>query len=157
MREMTVKAGFGIGRPVPESVRTKLLDNLQELTSALTDVAAPREGPDAGEIEDLIRARARRAKHFNSALFADPAWDMLLYLYAAELGQRRVTVTKLGLASRVPPTTALRWLTSLQEEGLVQRQSDPLDGRRIFISLTDAGTSAMTAFFKDLPFALRVL
>ena len=157
MREMTARAGFQTARPVSESVRTKLLENLQELTSALTEVAAPRQGPDAGEIEDLLRARARRAKHFNSDLFADPAWDMLLELYAAELGQRRVSVTSLGLASGVPPTTALRWLTTLVSEGLVQRQNDPLDGRRIYISLTDAGISAMTAYFKDPPSALRVL
>ena len=157
MREMTAKAAFGTGRPVSESARTKLLENLQELTSALAQVAAPREGPDAGEVEDLMRARRRRARHFNSDLFADPAWDMLLKLYAAELGQRRVSITKLGLASGVPATTALRWLTTLQKEGLIQRQSDPLDGRRIYVSLTDAGSRAMTAYFQDLPAGLSVL
>jgi DNA-binding MarR family transcriptional regulator len=88
-----------------------------------------------------------RAKFFKAELFADPAWDMLLDLYRAELDQYRVSVTSLCTASGVPTSTALRWLRALEEEGLITRRQDPLDGRRTFVALTTAAVGSMNAYF----------
>ena len=157
MKQTTIESSFGNARPVPESTRTKLLEGLQDLVSTLTPAGKSTDAPDAGEIEDLIRARSRRLKHFSARLFADPAWDMLLELYAAELGQRRVSVTSLGIASGSPATTALRWMTTLQQEGLVDREDDPLDGRRSYVKLSQAGSKAMADYFTNVPPGLSTL
>lgn len=103
--------------------------------------------PSSDSVRDILRARARRADFFSARLFADPAWDMLLELYAAELDQTRISVGTLCLGSRVPATTGIRWIYTLEREGLINRDADPLDRRRFFVSLSPAASDAMTAYF----------
>jgi hypothetical protein len=43
-----------------------------------------------------------REQFFGPDLFADPAWDILLDLYAARLEQQRVAVSSLCIAAAVP-------------------------------------------------------
>jgi len=102
---------------------------------------------DAGVIRDLIRARRLRDELFGPGLFADPAWDILLDLSAAQLEGRPVAVSSLCIAAAVPATTALRWIKQLTEAGLLQRVADPADGRRVFIELTERAAAKMTSYF----------
>ncbi|MEI9850601.1 MAG: MarR family transcriptional regulator [Sphingomonas sp.] len=95
----------------------------------------------------MIRARRLRGQFFRSDLFADPAWDMLLDLYAAHLERRRVSVSSLCIAAAVPPTTALRWIGSLHDAGMFERQADPSDRRRAYIALSLKGLEGMRGFF----------
>ena len=106
---------------------------------------------DEAFIRRILRARLDRNRFFPSHLFADPAWDMLLDLYAAELGQQRVSVCSLCAAANVPTTTALRWIASLEREGLVERNPDPLDARRFFLSLSGKASQAMAQYFAETP------
>ena len=106
---------------------------------------------EAKWVRNLLRARARRCDFIRPNLFSDPAWDMLLALYAAELEQVRLTIAGLTRASRVPATTALRWMEALLREGLIQRKNNPLDGRQIFVELSPNGVQAMKAYFANLP------
>lgn len=82
--------------------------------------------------------RARKQIFENSGLFGEPAWDILLDLYVAELRERRVSVSDACLASGVPPTTALRWLALLEEANLVERHKDPHDARRVHLELSES-------------------
>ena len=102
--------------------------------------------PRAEDLRAILRQRRLRNRFFDPALFADPAWDMLLDLMAARLEGESVSVTSLCIASAVPSTTALRWIRTLIDSGLVQRRADPADGRRIHISLTDPAALAMSAY-----------
>jgi hypothetical protein len=109
------------------------------------------EGPEppeanAQEIRAVIRARRLRAQFFAGELFADPAWDMLLDLFAAWLEQRQVSVSSLCIAAAVPPTTALRWIGTLHDAGLFERQADPSDRRRAYIALSAKGIDGMRNF-----------
>ncbi|OHD01399.1 MAG: transcriptional regulator [Sphingomonadales bacterium RIFCSPLOWO2_12_FULL_63_15] len=104
-------------------------------------------GISATQVRDLLRARRIRADFLPGDLFADPAWDMLLDLLAARLEQERVSVSSLCIAAAVPPTTALRWIRTLTAKGLVERQADPQDGRRIFIALAQDAADAMIRWF----------
>ena len=103
----------------------------------------------AGQIRAMIRARRLRDQFFQGELFADPAWDMLLDLMAARLEQRRVAVSSLCIAAAVPPTTALRWIKTLCEQGLFVRVADPQDGRRVFIELSDATAAGLEACLRS--------
>jgi DNA-binding MarR family transcriptional regulator len=106
---------------------------------------------EAMYVRDLLLARAHRGKHFKGGLFSDPAWDILLELYYAELTQKRFSVSSLGVVAGVPPTTVIRWIEALRQEDLIVRRPDPLDGRRVFIALSGAGAEAMKSYFDSLP------
>ena len=101
-------------------------------------------------VRKVIEARAARRRFFDSELFADPAWDMLLELYALDGEQRRTSISKLSVGAAIPPTTALRWLDKLHSEGLIEREADRLDARRVWIKLSDEGVAAMTAYLGEL-------
>lgn len=103
--------------------------------------------PDPRAVRSTIRARRLRDQHFASELFADPAWDMLLDLYAARLEGRRVSVSSLCIAASVPPTTALRWIGTMHDAQLFGREPDPTDRRRAHITLTDRAAAAMRGYF----------
>lgn len=106
---------------------------------------------DLLHLRELQQLRLRRREHFNAKLFADPAWDILLELYAAEVSQRRIFIGRLCKLSGMPGTTALRWLDTLEREGLIARRNDPLDGRRKFVELTEEGSNAMRGYLSSLP------
>lgn len=103
-------------------------------------------GIEPGQIRAAIRARRLRDQFFEGGLFADPAWDMLLDLFAAHLEHARVSVSSLCIAAAVPPTTALRWITTMREAGLLERQGDPFDRRRAFVVLTETALAAMRRY-----------
>lgn len=102
----------------------------------------------AAEIRATIRARRLRSQFFEGELFADPAWDMLLDLFAATLERRRVSVSSLCMAAAVPPTTALRWIATMHEHGLFERQADPADRRRAYIALSAKGLEGMRGYVR---------
>ena len=106
----------------------------------------PAPDIDAAEIRAVIRARRLRNQFFGTELFADPAWDMLLDLFAASLEKRRVSVSSLCIAAAVPPTTALRWIGTMHEAGLFGREADPGDRRRAYIVLSDKALQGMRAY-----------
>jgi hypothetical protein len=123
----------------------------ERMANVRTDVLAFRSetdvaDTDAHEIRRVIRARRMRSEFFVGDLFADPAWDMLLDLYAAELEHRQISVSSLCIAAAVPPTTALRWIGTLHEAGLFDRKADPNDRRRAYIALSDTARQGMERY-----------
>ncbi|MEW9855271.1 hypothetical protein [Novosphingobium sp. M1R2S20] len=106
--------------------------------------------PDPRLVRRMIRHRQSRNRYFDSQLFADPAWDMLLDLTAARAEQSRVSVTSLCIASGVPPTTALRWIGQMVEQGLFVRVGDVTDRRRAFIELSDSCVDSMARYFAEV-------
>ena len=134
-----------------------LRDRLGAALRIADQLSGPPEAPFGNHsvteryIRVMIKLRRHRDSFFGNELFADPAWDMLLELYASALGQLRVTVSSLCLAAAVPATTALRWITLLEAEGLIERRPDPIDGRRKFISLSEKALDAMNGYFRTVP------
>jgi len=117
------------------------------------DFERPANGDPCDEafIRGILKARLARGRYFPSDLFTDPAWDMLLGLYAAELGQQRVSVSSHCITANVPATTALRWIAFLERERLIDRRADPLDGRRYFLSLSAKASNALAQYFSETP------
>lgn len=106
--------------------------------------------PDPRLVRRIIRQRQLRARFFDGDLFADPAWDILLDLTAARAEHARVSITSLCIASGVPPTTALRWISQMVDSGLLLRVEDEIDRRRAFVTLTDQAADAMARYFAEL-------
>jgi DNA-binding MarR family transcriptional regulator len=104
----------------------------------------------AKQVRRMLRQRRMREQYFPADLFADPAWDMLLDLYAARLERQPVSVSSLCIAAAVPATTALRWIKTMTDAGLFVREADPHDGRRIFIALAEGACDALARYFEAL-------
>lgn len=135
-------------------------DFREHLTSALRTVDQVASVPASRlpdqpvteiDIRVMLKLRRNRDQFFDGALFADPAWDILLELYAAMLGQLRISVGSLCSGAAVPGTTALRWISMLEGKGLIERKADSMDGRRFYLSLSSAGLDAMASYFKTVP------
>jgi hypothetical protein len=102
-----------------------------------------------GTVREVIRLRRLRSRFFDDGLFADPAWDMMLDLLQAEIGQLRVPVSSLCIAAAVPATTALRWLKKMVSDGLFVRRPDVQDGRRVWVELSPPTSAALRSYFAE--------
>jgi len=106
--------------------------------------------PDPRMVRRIIAGRQARTRFFDGALFADPAWDMLLDLTAAHGEGQNVSVTSLCIAADVPATTALRWLKQMVDTGIFRRIADETDRRRAFIALSESSLEAMSRYFAEV-------
>lgn len=93
--------------------------------------------------------RSRRAEYFPEELFAEPAWDILLELYAFELVGRSVTERELTERIPVPGSVSIRWLKLLDALSLVTRKVDVVDRTQLRIELTSKALNALDAYFSD--------
>jgi DNA-binding MarR family transcriptional regulator len=69
--------------------------------------------------------------------FADPCWDMMLDLFAAQAANVDVPISSLVAGAMVPQTTALRRIRRLVSAGEFIALADPRDGRRTYLRLSD--------------------
>ena len=101
--------------------------------------------------------RRKRAAIFGNAdLFGEPAWDILLDLFIADGEGKSVSVSSACIGSAAPATTGLRWLGVLADEGLILREPDPEDHRRVLVRLTSKGKQGMQRFFEAVEAGLHV-
>lgn len=142
----------------PDQLVDAQLEALQQQIDLLRErlVSAPARPSSADKsilkalVAEILRSRRRREKIFGADLFGEPAWDILLELYAAELTHQNLSVSDACYASAVPHTTALRWIAKLENDGWVTRVYDPCDGRRCWLMLSDQGSDKMRRFVTDL-------
>lgn len=92
--------------------------------------------------------RRLRKENFPGTVFGEPAWDILLDLFANGLQGKFVSITSACIAADVPATTGLRWVSILEKEGLVRKTPDANDRRRSWVGLTQLGFEKMAAHFK---------
>jgi len=150
------------GRASRENELTKLeleklqtqLDQLRAKLSSAPEEDVPAKAGDelvlAQLSKEIVRSRRRRDRMFDADLFGEPAWDILLELYAAQCLQEKLSVSSVCFVSAVPPTTALRWLVKLEQEGWVRREGDALDARRYWVFLTEKGSVAMRRCLSEM-------
>ena len=98
------------------------------------------------KVRRLLAARRIRERQLGEDLFADPAWDLLLEGFAADLGRRRVTVSELCQASNVPASVALRWLRKLEQDGWFIRPDSGDECETI--ELTAEGSVRLRRYFE---------
>jgi MarR family transcriptional regulator, temperature-dependent positive regulator of motility len=108
------------------------------------DVRFDTENRHLRRAKTLYHARRRRdAAAGIGGLFGEPAWDILLDVFIAQKSRREIQVSSVCIEAGVPSTTILRWLARLEQEGLIYRASDNVDGRRRYVRLTEAGDAMM--------------
>lgn len=120
-------------------------DPVRSRSFAVTDDAPPTSmpmhqppSPYAALVTNILQARAQFSDLFDASLFSDPAYDMLLTLFTAGEDGRTMTTNSCCAASRVPRTTALRWIKLLTARGHVIAVDDPNDRRQTLLRLSPA-------------------
>jgi DNA-binding MarR family transcriptional regulator len=113
------------------------------------DPGIPIQEVSPAWIHAMLHARRRREEIISKGIFNDPAWDLLLVLYAARLANDRTRVTDLCRLAGIPDATALRWIEKLEQESLVLRNPDEADRRQVFIELSPRGFALMNNFFRE--------
>ena len=128
----------------------------------MTDSARRLHNPDQGtnraQIPPVLLARARQARRLRATMSAflpqdllvDPAWDMMIDLFIAAGTGERLCVKDLILLSGESPASAMRRIDRLQQAALLARHADPKDHRRVHVTLTDTGQTAMAAMLEHL-------
>lgn len=143
MSQLNIREDFAFHQPAAAS-------DLANIDPALSDVSQRTVYADIVAIRQAMKSRSLRNRFFNPKLFSDPAWDMLLELSAASIVGRRTTLTRLVNRTGIPMTTVMRWIVTLEREGLVTRFADRLDRRQIFLELTPRAHSALASYFNEI-------
>jgi DNA-binding MarR family transcriptional regulator len=120
---------------------------------AMVQKPAPSQSPTQEQLLQLatwmFHARKRREKFFHPGLFGEAAWDVLLALYIMDEHGPRLTIGTVSRVADVPTATILRWLQTLEDQGLVARQPHPHDRRSVLIRVAPKGREAMETYLSE--------
>jgi len=119
----------------------RLAARLSALTGEVGEDAFPAPTPEVVRL--VLGIRLLWFDHFGVDL-GEPARNMLLALYAAQLEGRWLGPTRLAKAAAVPLATALRWIEMLRERGLVDATPEPRHRWRL--TLTADAINAIDAY-----------
>jgi DNA-binding MarR family transcriptional regulator len=120
------------------------------LVAALESIHSLKSGEKIrySSLRDLeIQLRKMRYIHFPRGYFSDVAWDILLDLDKFAESGAECAITDIGVESRIPLATILRYLSKLENDGFIRRTPDKRDLRRSIVSLTDDGRRALDRTF----------
>jgi DNA-binding MarR family transcriptional regulator len=132
------------------------IDEIVELEAELLNATGYRQ-PGRGELcrlaGKIYDARRMRERILDQRLFGEPAWDMLLALYALPSRGEMLRPSYLAFAANVPSATGIRWERILTKRGLIERGPRELAPRRQFVRLTEEGRSLMERYLTRLYFS----
>jgi hypothetical protein len=113
----------------------------------------PTDAPAAAveEARRHYRLRRLRDREFGPTLFGEPAWDLLLDLYIAASDPRLVSVMSASIAASVSMQDTSRWLTLLEEHGLVDRLHSGPEMSRTTVTLSQRAFDQMTRLLNERP------
>jgi DNA-binding MarR family transcriptional regulator len=97
---------------------------------------------------ELLSLRRKRERVFPRAMFGEPAWEILLLLYA--LGSRQ-TIGRLAELACASKSTTIRWIDYLEGQQLITRQPHPTDKRAVYAELTDKARKAVQLYLSGSP------
>ena len=98
-----------------------------------------------------MEMRQLRHRFFNPAMFGEPAFDMLLALYATEARPPMVSLRELSPLIGVSEYSAARSLKFLVREGLALSVGGDGDRGATQAAITSKGRMAMDGYLKALP------
>ena len=117
--------------------------------ATVTPVRADNDGdPLLKRARTILENRRKRDAIFGAQMFSEPAWEILLTLYADQPGRRHTQSTVID-ASGTSKTTALRWIDYLLDQDLVRREDHPTDKRQKFVSLSGKGRELLELYLSE--------
>ncbi|MDI1296430.1 MAG: ArsR family transcriptional regulator [bacterium] len=140
-------------RVAPSQEAIDLVVALQRCLSqvhARQDDPAVLDGKGGEQLATLTRyveARRVRAVLIGQNLFADPAWDILLLLYKAELEGQALTLEQLSETLRLSMSVTVGQVGVMERRGLLdEHQSSPNSRRRRSLCLSPLAVDAMSSW-----------
>lgn len=114
------------------------------IVATVTPISPPASAQFPGNLLNtarfLLESRRRRDRAFDTGLFSDPAWDILLAAYVCEAEGGTLTARALCDSARIPAPSALRWTRLLLDTGLLEAEETvSSDIMRIPLRLSGAG------------------
>lgn len=100
-----------------------------------------------GHIRSILKIRRGRCEIFGEGLFSDPAWDILLELLAARLGNRKLTLSELNEVA--PESVVARWIAALEERGLLVCELNQFRPDAFWVALSDDCAGRMVRFLSN--------
>jgi len=140
----------------------RLSDQVNRVAQSLAELATgdAADAADFGEtgemdvsqeaVAGLIRSRTKRSSYLGTDLFADPVWDILLFLLHAEIEQRAVSASSASLATGLPETVARRWLDTMVHRRLITVKGDPDPGQGEEVKLMPEVSRSMRRYFREV-------
>lgn len=132
------------------------VDLVVALQRCLTNFHARTEEPAIldGEAEEqraalsrYLEARKMRAMLLGQNLFSDPAWDILLALFQAELEGSDMTLEKLSETLHLSLSIVVGQVGAMERRGLlVENRTSPNSRRRRAVRLSPLATDAMASW-----------
>lgn len=108
------------------------------------------DNEDAGQAASLARyveARRVRAMLFGQNLFSDPAWDILLLLFQADLEGGSLSLEQLSETLRLSMNVTLGHVGLMERRGLLaEHRTSPNSRRRRSMRLTPLAIDAMSSW-----------
>jgi hypothetical protein len=105
----------------------------------------------------IISHRRLRDRMFGDGnLFGEPAWEIMLDLFIATAEGKPISVSSACIGSAGPSTTALRYLTAMDEQLLIERFKHETDSRVMNVRLSDAAMKKMGAILSEIPETLEI-
>jgi DNA-binding MarR family transcriptional regulator len=105
--------------------------------------AAPTLDPPAPTVEEVAAALRTAAGNLYRRLKQSPIEGEATLAETSTLGRLErngpATSSDLARADRISPQSMGVTVAALEERGLIERSRDPLDGRRVVLSITEAG------------------
>lgn len=134
---------FSINSPIEIEFQSK---NFSKINRTVDSLAAARH---------VISGRKIRNSTFGAPIFGEPSWDILLDLFDARQTMEVRSMKAVSVAAQAPLTTTLRYVECLSNAGLVEKLSDPVDGRRTLVRLSERGEKlicrALEKSFQNFP------
>jgi DNA-binding MarR family transcriptional regulator len=110
----------------------------------------PSDAALVAQANSMLAERRMRRQFLPAELFHEPAWDMLLALFASRDDRLPMNIKALVSMSDAPVTTSQRWIEHLHKLKLIDRVIDPTDRRRVEISLSHAGDQQLRSYLRAL-------
>lgn len=104
----------------------------------------------ASQARILFQRRRDRDTLFSEfSLFGEPAWDMLIVLFIAAEEDREINLDSLCLEIALTAPTALRWISVLEANGLIERSTDLINISNTIISISTNAKDNMELYCKS--------
>lgn len=106
--------------------------------------------PDRAWICRALIEERRLVRNGFGPLCTNANWDMLLALYIADIEGCAVYQSALCLSAGIPDSSAHRWTAKLAVLGVLDRQLDDRDKRRIIVTMTNETRLALDGIMDGL-------
>lgn len=129
-----------VQKPLRPADLLTAIDRARKKLGEMASLANRIPSGDGVNVEDLLlMVQSASFSVLDGRRLLDPTWAVLIDLLSAEKRGQRLSLTTVGLDASTSSSTLLRRVNELIVDGVLRRESDPLDGRRTYLTFTPEG------------------